>query len=351
MEITIANIQGVEKKYNVSNCEDLMSQLEKEVGIEFKYIDLFSNEDRITKNKKYMNSKMENGLTLVYIVSDKPRLVDIDISTFPSENGLLFEYYEKLVETYGPVKDWDVSWITNMYGWFSIPDKHELSFMLDDILDEEKQKNVYTSVSVISNWDVSSVEDFGSMFENLIFFDISIEHWNMSSAITLDRMFYGCTNFNQPVDNWDVSNVKNMSFLFTGCENFNQSLNNWDVSNVKNMNKMFKCCEKFNQPLNFWDVSNVNNMIDMFSDCKKFNGTLDGWDVSDVIDMRSMFKNSGFKQSIKNWKPLKGVFVDEMFRDVLYPFKEELQKVFGIERINEIFYENMYYYHACTENE
>jgi len=70
---------------------------------------------------------------------------------------------------YGPIKDWDVSALTNMYRLFTPPGR--LSWSCNP---------------PVSNWNVSAVEDFS-------------------------EMFYGAAEFNQDLSEWDVG--KGHSFV------------------------------------------------------------------------------------------------------------------------------------------
>ena len=53
-------------------------------------------------------------------------------------------------------------------------------------------------------------------------------------------MFFN-SNFNGDISNWNVSNVENMGTMFQYSEftGENGDISNWDVSNVKNMYHMF----------------------------------------------------------------------------------------------------------------
>ena len=64
----------------------------------------------------------------------------------------------------------------------------------------------------------------------------------------------------QFISDWDVSQVTDFSSLFSSKHQFNQPLANWETSQVTNMYKVFNLATDFNQPLNSWDVSSVTNM-------------------------------------------------------------------------------------------
>ena len=217
-------------------------------------------------------------------------------------------------DTYGEIKDWDTSTITDMSSLF---------------------KNKQTFNEDISNWDVSNVTTMENMFENASLFnngDESLNTWNTSKVTNMRNMFKSAEVFNQSINTnvqnaggsneyvaWDVSNVTNMSYMFYDDSDnvpFNQPLNKWDTSAVTNMSYMFKKANVFNQNLTqntvtditdtsyeAWDVSQVTNMQSMFDRCAKFNnGSIDSngdssteaqnalvWNTASVINMREMF--------------------------------------------------------------
>ena len=61
-------------------------------------------------------------------------------------------------------------------------------------------------------------------------------------------------NFNDDISNWTVSNVQDFSSMFWEATAFNQDLNNWDISSAENMQCMFCGASSFSQTL-CWNVS------------------------------------------------------------------------------------------------
>jgi surface protein len=181
--------------------------------------------------------------------------------------------------TYGHIKDWDVSNVTDMSSLFE-----GKSTFNDDI----------------SGWDVSSVTNMSGMFNGANNFNQDIGGWDVSSLTNMDSMFWLATNFNQDIGSWDVSSVTNMFGMFEDAINFNQDIGGWDVSSVTNMGLMFNGASAFNQDIGDWDVSSVTTMVGMFQD-SIFNQDIGGWDVSNVTDMLGMFRRSPFNQDIGGW--------------------------------------------------
>jgi surface protein len=192
--------------------------------------------------------------------------------------------------TYGHIKDWDVSAVTDMSGLFN-----QKSTFNDDI----------------SAWNVSSVTSMYNMFGNARSFNQDIGSWDVSSVTDMLAMFNGATNFNEDIGGWDVSNVTNMGYMFNGATNFNEDIGGWDVSNVTNMFGMFQL-SPFDQEIGDWDVSNVTNMKNMFFR-SPFNQDIGDWDVSNVTSMFGMFQTSSFDQEIGDWDVSSVTDMTQMF--------------------------------------
>jgi surface protein len=62
-------------------------------------------------------------------------------------------------------------------------------------------------------WDVSSITDMSSLFYYSQLNE-PIGCWNVSSVTTMFGMFESATNFNQPIENWNVGSVTNMYGMF-----------------------------------------------------------------------------------------------------------------------------------------
>ncbi|MFX1320828.1 MAG: BspA family leucine-rich repeat surface protein [Promethearchaeota archaeon] len=141
----------------------------------------------------------------------------------------------------------------------------------------------------MDGWNVSSMTNMYSMFEEASSFNQPIGSWNVSSVLIISYMFGGASSFNQPIGSWDVSSVTQMGGMFYRASSFNQSIGSWNVSRVIIMGNMFEFASSFNQPIGSWDVSSVRNMHHMFYGATSFDQPIGSWDVSSVTDMREMF--------------------------------------------------------------
>ena len=237
MRCNIINLAGettqLELKVN-STCYDLIDNIEITMNVYFHCIDLYNDEYCITKNpSSFLNFVLYDNMDIFMI--DHGKSVRIFDDSIIYTNSWAWDI-ESMETIYGPVEEWDVSWITDM------------SYAFCD--NKTFNKN-------INNWDVSSVYTMDSMFKNSEF-NKQLNNWNVSNVVNMEYMFAFATCFNQPLEKWDVSSVKDMDSMFKNAESFNQPLEKWDVSSVKDMNSMFKNAESFNQPLEKWDVRKRN---------------------------------------------------------------------------------------------
>ena len=181
----------------------------------------------------------------------------------------------------------------------------------------------------VSNWDVSNIQVFSSLFQNCHNV-IGVSGWDVSSATSFLRMFqYVDGGFDEDLGNWDVSNVTNMQETFKDADQFNNggssSISGWDTSNVTTMRFMFgtegSSGPTFNQPIGNWDVGKVTVFDGMFRGNDGFNQSLSGWNigqnVAGTISMSELFRDcSNFDQDIGSWDVSKNTTFLSMFFNV-----------------------------------
>ena len=199
---TITNIQGDKTIFDAKHIGEFIDQFEINTGNKFECVDLFWKNESLTSSLKFMKANLNNATELLMLVSDKPlRLMDKDIVEIKNnlsdrelEYGLWHSRSKMLEKKYGPVEDWDVSFIMNMNGWFGT------RLGIDDI---EKPNKDELFNKDITKWDVSSVRNFDSMFWENNVFNQDISLWNISSAVIMDNMFMNCEEFKQNLSSWE----------------------------------------------------------------------------------------------------------------------------------------------------
>jgi len=158
----------------------------------------------------------------------------------------------------------------------------------------------------IETWDVSTVTDMGSMFNESTAFDRDLSGWDVSNVTNMQSMF-AISAFNQDISGWDLSSVTTTNSMFEYNTTFNQPLNSWNMSNVTNLNGMFRGASSFNQNIGGWNTSAVTSVSSLFESASSFNQDISAWDVSSVNSwaMTNMFKNAiAFDQDLSGWNVL-----------------------------------------------
>jgi len=255
----------------------------------------------ITKNPFHSNGRKledcQQGFTWStcagccgYKFSDNKTALVIAVAGYPANNS-----------TYGGMRCWDVSNVTDMSGLFADNPYYDPPSTFDE---------------PIGCWDVSSVTTMHAMFAWATKFNQDISKWNVSKVTNMYGMFGGALNFNSTIANWDVSKVLDMTWMLASSI-FNQAIGNWDVSKVQSMHHMFDSAWKFNQDISRWNVSKVSGMYAMFKSATSFNQNIGNWNLSkNVYDMRYMFQQAtNFNQDLCAWynKLQSTPIVDDMF--------------------------------------
>ncbi len=215
------------------------------------------------------------------IPSSVPANDNLTDANFQTAVNLWFSDQANAISTYGHIRDWNVSGVTNM----------SQAFYNRESFNED-----------ISGWDVSTVTNLNRTFYKAASFNQPIGNWNVSSVTSMWATFSYASSFNQPIGNWNVSNVTDMSDLFRYAETFNQDIGNWDTGKVTYLSKTFYGASVFNQPLGDWNVSAVTNMAQLFASAISFDQDIGDWNTSAVITMQSTFqKASAFNQDLGDW--------------------------------------------------
>ena len=140
--------------------------------------------------------------------------------------------------------------------WAKIGDEGIINDVRYTIVDKETLKDLITSGNSYDRVCTSFIADMSRLFDS--------------------------KETSQDISTWDVSNVQNMGSMFSYNNGFNSDISNWDVSNVLSMYYMFSSASSFNQDISSWDVSSVTNMTGMFNGASSFNQDLSSWDVRNL---------------------------------------------------------------------
>ena len=177
------------------------------------------------------------------------------------EKGWL-DYYEK---KYGPLREWDVSDLTDLSGLFTGVD-------FSDVIE----------ASDLAHWDTSSAQRMLATFNRFKFAPASgaaldLENWDVSSVVDMNHTFSNAT-MSVRVSSWDTSSVQNMAGAFLGfsCRDRFLPSREWPEGAVS-------------PDLSKWNVESVITTSDMFSSFWFFDMDLSGWNLESVQNMSGMF--------------------------------------------------------------
>ena len=213
-----------------------------------------------------------------YMFSDCKQLVNIDFSSFNSENVTnmiyMFNGCSKLDNI--DLSSFNTQNVTNM------------SFMF-------KGCSNLTKIN-LSSLDTKKVKYMIGMFSdcyNLI--DIDLSSLDTKNVTYMNYIFCRCSNLiNINLNSLDTKNVTNMSGMFEGCYKLsNLNISTLDTQNVSYMIGMFSNCSNLsNIDLSSFKTNNLISTSHMFSGCSKLkNVDLSFCDTSKIINMSYMFNN------------------------------------------------------------
>ena len=198
--------------------------------------------------------------------------------------------------TYGHIKDWDTSAVTNMSNLFNGKTTFNDDISLWNVSAVTTMQRMFNQASAfigdISSWNASAVTNMERMFNNARAFNIDISSWNVSAVTNMQGMFAVATAFNADIGRWNVSAVTTMRAMFNQASAFIGDISSWNVSAVTNMERMFFQATAFNQPLNSWNVSAVTTMDSMFEGATTFGQNLHTWAVTATTVVTDMFKET-----------------------------------------------------------
>ena len=76
----------------------------------------------------------------------------------------------------------------------------------------------------IRDWDVSAVTDMSQMFHGASAFNQDLSKWDVSAVTNMGYTFASASEFNQDLSKWDVSAVDHMANMFNLASAFNREL-------------------------------------------------------------------------------------------------------------------------------
>jgi len=160
----------------------------------------------------------------------------------------------------------------------------------------------------IKDWDTSAVTNMERLFDGMRFFNEDLSSWDVSSVTTMDRMFHLAESFNSDLSSWNTSSVTDMHAMFFRATSFTSDLSSWNVNRVTDMRSMFSGAASFTSDLSSWNVRNVTDMTSMFEGATSFTSDLSSWNVRNgtkYVSITSMFDNTPAMLVKPVWYPVR----------------------------------------------
>ena len=140
-------------------------------------------------------------------------------------------------------------------------------------------------ITDITNWGNLTITTDAAFYgcSNL---DISATDAPTISTTSLASMFRNCTSLTTPdFSNWDVSSVENFGFFLRSASSANPNVESWDMSSATNIGQFGRLTNAFDQNLENWDIANVTNASSFMITATglstaNYDATLIGWEAT-----------------------------------------------------------------------
>ena len=251
------------------------------------------------------------------------------------------------ITTYGDLSNWNTSKCTNMRCLFQNNTQLvNLNLTNWDVSKVENISHMFTncyklsSVGDLSNWRLSSCTLMYSMFSgcNVLKTIGDTANWDTSKCTDMSRMFNNCTSLTSlNVSNWDVSNVTTFKSMFSGgnygnppMKIKNLNVSNWDMSSATDISFMFYGFQGCNLDLSKWNVSKVQNFDHMTAHTYINIGGVSNWYTPAATNMNAMFYSvTNEVLDVSNLVTDNVMCFEQMFENC-----RNLKKIIGLEKFN-----------------
>ena len=244
---------------------------------------------RALNNLNLKKFNTSNVVSMMQMFFECFNLSSLDVSNFNTSNvnimtqmftGVGLKSTANEVNIIG-LKNFDTSKVTNMKNMFENGESYTGSGKLTN-----------ETLAGISNWDVSKVEEFTSMFygqgKNLTTLDLS--KWDTSSATSFNHMFTDCFVLESlDLSNWNTSNVLSMYNMFDDCYKLTTigDVSSWNVTKLVDIGGFLNGCSSFtgiNNKLDLsgWQTSSLRGAQEAFRGIKVSEIDISNWDTSKI---------------------------------------------------------------------
>lgn len=221
----------------------------------------------------------------------------------------------------------------------------------------------------LKDWDVHYVTDMTTLFTSG---NPDIRQWDMSNVVHADGMLFA-SSFNHPVDNKDFSSLQTAKLMFPQGYSYRKCGKHFARARANvPVNERFgeygKCLTTIGNnniyaavegwfagtidsskygDMPDWDVSEVISMVDLFMN--KINiPSLAKWDTGKVTSMKGMFQLSDFNEDIRHWDVRKVTTFEQMFKGNTHFAVDLTSWELHIGDTDKMFMGNGYYFPGTT---
>ncbi len=175
---------------------------------------------------------------------------------FHSNSSLSSENKGKIHAAFSANPNWTIAWSN-----FVVSEQlTDANFQTAVNLWFDNQAEANATYGHIRDWNVSLVTDMSNAFMNRSTFNEDISDWDTRNVSLMTAIFRGATAFNQDIGNWNMQSVTDLRMAFYGATAFNQDIGDWNLSSALYLRAMFNQAKSFNHDLDGWALSQDANM-------------------------------------------------------------------------------------------
>ena len=247
-------------------------------------------------------------------------------SNQPQEQHMTFQptsgaELRALVSNYTPLDEIDVSLVEDFTGLFEGYKGNFHGIEHWDMRNAVTIRNMFRGCSYLTAnlafWQFTGkLTDISGAFEGCGVFNRDLSGWYTGSVKTMARAFCGCANFNNPgVTRWDVSQVEDFGSMFEGCTAFDQDIGMWTTVSGRNFSGFLKDCRSFNRDIGILDLSSAEDLSHMLSGCRSLRCDISGLNVSSARNLEGMLEGCvGLADAdLTGWDVSKAESIDRIF--------------------------------------
>lgn len=141
-----------------------------------------------------------------------------------------------------------------------------------------------SKLMAITNWGDLKLGNYSHAFYNAVNMVITADDIpDLSNCTTMENIFTNCKSLTDipRISEWDVSKVGQFNSLFRDCEKFNADISGWNTQSAWEMKSVLMNCKSFDQDISSWNISKVIRFTDFLKGAtlstENYDKLLKGW--------------------------------------------------------------------------